>query len=150
MQHFKIAFSLLCWSIILCFAHAVNQAKHKGNPISFHVPATIIRQISLSPLFAIPCNKTTAHPNFLSCHSVINSNTTEGGKKKNHLSFSTATKTVIQTYNLGHIISSRIFSATFMGDEGAKSMQGYIDSQRKEESKSVLQKCRFFPSSYLS
>lgn len=61
----------------------------------------------------------------LSCHQLTHN---RGGKK--HLSFSTAIKTVTQNYKTGHIITSQTFS-TFMGDEGAKSIQECVVTYRR-------------------
>lgn len=72
---------------------------------------------NISLPFVIPCikiNSSTKLSVMSSCHQF----TKQKGRK--HLSFSISTKTVIQNYNPGHIISSRTFSATFIGDEGAK------------------------------
>ena len=120
---------LLCWYNMFYFAQPVALMPCLFHLISFQVSAVIIKQISFFLHFLhfllLHVIRQTVQPNFLSCHPAVISNMR--GKKIT----SPSTETIIQTSNLGHIICSRTFSATFMGDEGAKSIQGCIVTCRR-------------------
>lgn len=94
-------FPLLCWYIFFFFTQSIT-------PI-FHQLSTI-RKVSLD-FVVIHLIRQTTQWKFLLCHFFHQFKFSRG--KKSHLSFHYTTKTVTQTYNPGHIISSGLFSTTF-------------------------------------